>query len=168
MAVLLRNTQKVYSDGDGHVRTEESGKNIFNLYDYKKRTTYQVDKIRRVYVNTSTLSAPLPVEFGGYVLFDERSIQRGQLTFYLGNQEKQGRVCHHYGGYVFFPDDRCEQWYCPELGCCLEMELTSPGLLGHVKTVLTDYTKAKPDQALFDLRSYKEVPWTVFRQMGNT
>jgi hypothetical protein len=152
----------VYSDGQGRVRTEEIGKDIFNLYDYNKRTTYQARKSAHVYVNTIAMHAPLPVEFGGYVLFDEHSIQRGQLTWYLGNQEKQGRQCHHYAGYVFFPDDRCEDWYAPELGCCPEMELTSPGFLGHVKTIMIDYKKGMPDPALFDLRNYREVPWEVF------
>jgi len=154
----------VSSDGQGHVRTDD-GSDTFNLYDYVKRDMFTASKSKRVYIDTRRITPGMTSDFGGYVLFDEKSIQYPPLIFLVGYEEIDGHKCRHYSGYVFFPEDRCEFWYSPDLNCCARHSMISPGLLGHYTHALTAYSSAKPDPQLFDLKGYREVPYAVYRSL---
>ena len=154
----------VTSDGQGHVRTDD-GSDTFNLYDYLKKDTFMVSKSKRVYIDTRRITPGITADFGGYALFDEQSIQHPPLIFLVGNEDMDGHKCRHYSGFVFFPGDRCEFWYSPDLNCCVKHSMISSGFLGHYTLTLTNYTTAKPDPKLFDLTAYREVPYAVFRPL---
>jgi hypothetical protein len=154
----------VTSDGQGHVRTDD-GSDTFNLYDYVRQDMYAANKSHRVYIDTRRITPGITSGFGGYVLFDEKSIQHPPLTFFLGNETIDGKTCRHYSGFLFFPEDRFESWYCPELNCCKKHSLISSGFLGHYVLTLTSYNTAKPDPKLFDLTGYRLVAYDVYRNL---
>ena len=161
---LQRSQLIISSDGQGHVRSDD-GSDTFNLYDYVKKDMFTVSKSKRIYIDTRRITPGMTTAFGGYALFDEESIQHPPLIFRVGNEEVDGHKCRHYSGFVFFPEDRCEFWYCPDLNCCVKHSMISSGFLGHYTLTLTNYTTVKPDPMLFDLTGYREVPYAVYRTL---
>ena len=154
----------VASDGQGHVRTDD-GSDTFNLYDYVKRDTFTVCKSKRVYIDTRRITPGMTTAFGGYSLFDEQSIQYPPLIFFVGNEDIGGHTCRHYKGFIFFPGDRCEFWYSPDLNCCAKHSMISSGFLGHYTLTMINYDAAKPDPMLFDLTGYRGVSYAVYRSL---
>ena len=161
---LQRSQLIVASDGQGHVRTDD-GSDTFNLYDYVKRDTFTVSKSKRVYIDTRRMTFGMTTPFGGYALFDEQSIQHPPLIFLMGKEDIGGHKCRHYKGFIFFPEDRCEFWYSPDLNCCVKHSMISSGFLGHYTLTMINYSAAKPDPILFDLTGYREVPYAVYRSL---